>query len=294
MSTAGTTTALPTRGSGRSAMPFTSSQYSGAATSACIEGRILDSLQLLLTKPPVVLRSYSCRIITSHWSLGCCGNVFHRVSSSRSGTFRGLYPRVFRTCPWARHLLDGLLGRNIMGLQTSEDCTNFLESVESILDAEVDRLHNVVRYRGHSTTVRAYPVGVEWANRVLRKTPPSKECRERLCRDLKVPPGVRLGVGIDQLDYTKGINEKFLAIERLLESHTDFRGQFVFVQVAEPSRDSLPAYRNARAQLLETCERVNTTGRSSYSKHIMRRPTFTRPNPTGGRRTTRLVPVARC
>jgi trehalose 6-phosphate synthase len=175
------------------------------------------------------------------------------------------HPRVFRTCPWARELLDGLLGSNIVGLQTPGDCINFLGSVESMLDADVDRLHNVVRYRERSTSVHAYPVGVEWANHVVRTTPPPKACRERVCRDLQLPSGVRLGIGIDRLDYTKGINEKFLAIERLLQLHPDVRGHFVFVQVAEPSRDCLPAYRTARAQLLETSERVNTRfGSSSY------------------------------
>jgi len=80
-----------------------------------------------------------------------------------------------------------------------------------------------------------------------------------------LPSRVRLGVGIDRLDYTKGINEKLLAIERLLERRPELRGRFAFVQVAEPSRDCLPAYRAARAQLLDTCERVNSRfATSSY------------------------------
>jgi trehalose 6-phosphate synthase len=80
-----------------------------------------------------------------------------------------------------------------------------------------------------------------------------------------LPSGVRLGVGIDRLDYTKGINDKFLAIERLLEVRPDLRGHFVFVQVAEPSRDCLPAYRAARTQLRDTSERVNSRfGTSAY------------------------------
>jgi hypothetical protein len=76
---------------------------------------------------------------------------------------------------------------------------------------------------------------------MVRTTPSSTACRERACRDLQLPSGVQLGVGIDRLDYTKGINEKFLAIERLLEARPEIRGHFVFVQVAEPSRDCLPA-----------------------------------------------------
>jgi trehalose 6-phosphate synthase len=174
-------------------------------------------------------------------------------------------PRVFRTCPWARELLEGVLGSNIVGLQTRDDCVNFLGCVEALLPADVDCQQNTIRYRGRSTAVGAYPVGVEWANEVIRTTPSSSACRERVCRDLKLPSQVRLGIGIDRLDYTKGINEKFLAIERLLELRPELREHFVFVQVAEPSRDCLPAYRAARAQLLDTSERVNSRfGTSSY------------------------------
>ena len=157
------------------------------------------------------------------------------------------YPRVFKVCPWGQEVLDGLLGSDIVGFQTREDCANFLDTIESTLPADVDRSQNVVTFRGHSTQVRAYPVGVEWANPFVRATPAAKACRARVCRDLQLPAGVRVGVGVDRLDYTKGINEKFLAIERLLEMHPEFRGRFVFVQIAEPSRECLPAYRTARA-----------------------------------------------
>jgi len=167
-------------------------------------------------------------------------------------------PRVFRRCPWARELLEGLLGSDIVGLQTRDDCMNFLGCVEAMLPAEVDLQQNTVSYRGCVTTVRAYPVGVDCSNEAMRTTPSSPACRERVFRDLQLPSRTRLGIGIDRLDYTKGINEKFLAIERVLELRPELRGNFVFVQVAEPSRDCLPAYRAARAQLLDTSERVNT------------------------------------
>ena len=166
-------------------------------------------------------------------------------------------PRVFKVCPWGQELLDGLLGSDIVGFQTGEDCANFLDTIASTLPADVDRRENVVTFRGHSTQVRAYPVGVEWDSPYVGATPTAKACRARVCRDLQLPAGVQLGVGIDRLDYTKGINEKFLAIERLLEIHPEFRGRFVFVQIAEPSRECLAAYRTARTQLADTAERVN-------------------------------------
>jgi len=174
-------------------------------------------------------------------------------------------PEVFGTCPWARELLDGMLGSHVLGFQSQIDCRNFLQTVALLVDADVDLGRSTIDYRGCTTAVRAYPVGVEWNNHIVQTTPPPAICREQLCRELQLPSNVRLAVGIDRLDYTKGINEKLLAVERLLEAATDLRGHFVFVQVAEPSRESLPAYRAARAQVLETSRRVNARfGTSSY------------------------------
>ncbi len=167
------------------------------------------------------------------------------------------HARVFATCPWAKELLDGLLASDVVGVQTAEDRNNFLDSVQSCLGAYVDREFGVVWYRNHRTLVRDYPVGIQWDNDAARNAPPRDVCRARVQRRLNLGADVRLGVGIDRLDYTKGIEEKFLAIERLLETRPEFRGRFVFIQVAEPSRDSLAAYRAVRAQIDATCERVN-------------------------------------
>ena len=164
---------------------------------------------------------------------------------------------VLRVCPWSRELLEGLLGSDIAGFQTPVDCANFLTAVELILGANVDLQSGMVRHRGRNTRVCAYPVGVDWDTDVVRDAPPAHICREHLARDLGVPADVKLGVGIDRLDYTKGINEKFLAIERALEQQPALRGRFVFVQVAEPSRESLPHYRSSREQLAATAKRVN-------------------------------------
>lgn len=166
-------------------------------------------------------------------------------------------PRTFRACPWAPELLEGLLGSDIIGFQTDDDCRNFLGCVEAWLDADVDASDGTIEYRGRVIAVRAYPVGIDCGHDAVRSAPPADVCRERVCRAFNLPPDVRLGVGIDRMDYTKGINEKFLAIERLLEAQPDLVGRFAFIQVAEPSRDCLSAYRAARAEAIATCQRVN-------------------------------------
>ena len=98
----------------------------------------------------------------------------------------------------------------------------------------------VIRYQGRRIRVRAYPVGVQWDSEAVQALPPSDTCRAQVAGDLRLRSDVRLGVGVDRLDYTKGIAEKFVAIEHLLEIRPDLRGRFVFVQVAEPSRASYP------------------------------------------------------
>ena len=179
-------------------------------------------------------------------------------------------PEVFARCPWRAALLDGLLASDIVGLQTPDDCRNFIDTVESCLDAEIDRAEGEVTFGGHTTRVRAYPVGIDWTTPTVFEVPATAACRDRVWRDLRLPEGIRLGVGVDRLDYTKGINEKFLAVERLLERETGLRGRFVFVQVAEPSRDCLPAYRAARAEIVATSQRINARfGSANYRPIIL-------------------------
>jgi trehalose 6-phosphate synthase len=105
--------------------------------------------------------------------------------------------------------------------------------------------------------VRAHPVSVEWPSRVAAQSPSVEACRATIRRQLGLAPDVRLGVGVDRLDYTKGIVEKLLAVERLLERHPEQIGRFVFVQIAEPSRPCLPAYRDLRSTLWATADRIN-------------------------------------
>jgi trehalose 6-phosphate synthase len=166
-------------------------------------------------------------------------------------------PRDYEICPWGCQLVKGLLGSSIVGFQTADDCRNFVDTVEASLDSHVNRRRNVITYAGRQTTVHAYPVSVEWPSRWACQSPPIETCREAVGRQLHVRPDVRLCVGVDRLDYTKGINEKFLAVERLLELYPVFRERFVFVQIAEPSRNCLPAYRELRLRLLETTDRIN-------------------------------------
>jgi trehalose 6-phosphate synthase len=175
------------------------------------------------------------------------------------------HPRDYAICPWGRQLLEGLLGSSILGFQTLEDCQNFIETVEWSLDAQIDRRRQVITYRDRPAAVRAYPASVEWPSRNACQSPPVDTCRADVRRQLGLSPDIRLVVGVDRLDYTKGLDEKVRAVERLLEVHPEFRGRLVLAQIAEPSRTSLAAYQVYRSRLGETIRRVNARfGSDSY------------------------------
>lgn len=178
--------------------------------------------------------------------------------------------RDFGQCPWACQLLEGMLGSSILGFQTALDCRNFLDTVEQHLPAAVNRQRQVIIYKGQRTIVRAYPVSVEWPNRWAARAPSVEICRDGVRRELRLDAGALLGVGIDRLDYTKGIPEKFLAVEQLLERAPEFRNRFSLVQIAEPSREQLPAYRELKARVREIHDRVNRRfGTGSYRPLIL-------------------------
>jgi trehalose 6-phosphate synthase len=161
--------------------------------------------------------------------------------------------QTFEICPWGRHLLEGLLGSSIIGFQTPLDCRNFVETVERCLGAHIDRHQEAITYDGRQVLVRAYPTSVRWPGWWTSCSPEVEICRDSIRRQLRLPADARLGVGVDRLDHTKGIEEKFLAIERLLECYPEFRGKFVFTQLIEPSA----ACGALRSRVLEIRDRVN-------------------------------------
>ena len=176
--------------------------------------------------------------------------------------------QTFATCPWKRELLDGLLGSSVIGFQTSADCFNFVETVDRILGAEIDSTEGAITYRGRRIVVRDYPTSIEWPGQWASAAPVSA-CRAAVRRDLRLDERVLLGVGLDRLDFTKGIAEKFLTIERMLEAHEELRGRFVFVQLAEPTRRRLATYRQARQRVLEIADRINRRFSSGEYRPIL-------------------------
>jgi trehalose 6-phosphate synthase len=160
-------------------------------------------------------------------------------------------------CPWARELLHGLLGSSILGFHTQAHCNNFLDSVDRYLECRIDRERQAVVVGGRETMVRAYPISIEWPSRWLAGAPSIAECRTAVRKDLGLPADALLGVGVDRLDYTKGVLERLRAVDRLLERFPGFRGRFFFAQFAAPSRTLIDAYRRLGEEVEAEAERIN-------------------------------------
>ncbi|MBI4872384.1 MAG: trehalose-6-phosphate synthase [Candidatus Riflebacteria bacterium] len=175
-------------------------------------------------------------------------------------------------CPWRRELLEGMLGSSILGFHTRAHCNNFLDAVDRYLEARIDREEIAVVYQGHTTAVRPYPISIEWPSHWARSTPPARECRASIVADLKLAPDVLLGVGVDRLDYTKGIEERLLAVGRLLERHPEMRGRFTFIQLAAPSRTFIDAYRLLGERVEALAQQLNEKfGQPGYRPVVLAR-----------------------
>jgi trehalose 6-phosphate synthase len=164
--------------------------------------------------------------------------------------------QTFAACPWRNEILQGLLGSNVIGFQTPADCFNFVETVDRLLGADIDAGEGIVTYRDRQVLVRDYPASIEWPGG-WPGAGSIASCRAAVRRDLRAESDTLIAVGVDRLDFTKGIEEKLLIVERLLERRPDLRGRFIFVELAEPSRGRLAAYRKARLAILATAERIN-------------------------------------
>ena len=166
-------------------------------------------------------------------------------------------PDTFRICPWQDELLDGLLGNDILGFHIGDHCNNFLDTVSKTLDARVDFDYSMVSYRGERTLVRPFPISVDFDQicRDARSVYVAEEM-ERLSDELELG-GKLVGLGIDRIDYTKGIPHRFRAMGRFLEKYPEYIGKVVFVQAGVMSRTNIDAYQQLAEQIEELLEEIN-------------------------------------
>jgi trehalose 6-phosphate synthase len=165
---------------------------------------------------------------------------------------------TFRAFPWKEELLDGLLGNDLLGFHLDYHCANFMETVDRGLEARIDPERNDICRGGKLTRVRAFPISIDYeAHNAEARTPVVEghlaSWRHELGDDYRY-----LGIGIDRADYTKGIPDRLLAVDRLLETHPEYRGKLLFLQVAVPSRTHIGEYRRFNEELELLASEINS------------------------------------
>ncbi len=156
-------------------------------------------------------------------------------------------PDVFRILPWAKKILRGLLACDLVGFHTSSYVRNFFDCVELLMGSRVDRTQGLVEHGDRLVRVGAFPLGIDFDA--------FEERARRAKRERGVPR--RFLLGVDRLDYTKGIPERLRAFERLLASYPEHREHVTLVQLAVPSRSQVSEYRRLKREVDETVGRIN-------------------------------------
>lgn len=160
---------------------------------------------------------------------------------------------MFAICPWREELLEGLLGSTIIGFQTPQHCDHFLKAVSTILHINSERSSVYLPLERRTITVKSYPISIEWPEENGLAYFSYHAFRTQVGQRFGIPTDQLLVLGVDRLDYTKGILERLHAFELLLEQHPEYIGKLVLLQIGSPTRGEIEQY-----QLFEEKVRILT------------------------------------
>jgi trehalose-6-phosphate synthase len=176
-------------------------------------------------------------------------------------------PESFGICPWQREILNGMLGADLIGFHTQYHCNHFLETVNNAIESRVLWENFSVKRSGRTTFVKPFPISISFTLKDYDQTSP-KVPVSKLLSEYGINAEF-IGVGVDRIDYTKGIVEKFLSIERFLEKNPSYIGRFTFVQIGAPSRMQIKSYSDTSAAVENEATRINLRFRSKNWKAIL-------------------------
>ncbi len=175
-------------------------------------------------------------------------------------------PESFSICPWQQEVLDGMLGADLIGFHTQYHCNNFVQTVDRILECRIDYEHFNVNREGHTTWIKPFPISIAFSGGESPATAPVSKT------ELLKPYGITadfVGVGVDRLDYTKGILERFRAVEHFLEKNPEYQGRFTFVELGAPSRSLIQKYQEFVYEVEREAERINARFKAKNWKAIL-------------------------
>lgn len=180
---------------------------------------------------------------------------------------------AFSICPWKKDMLEGMLGADIIGFHTQFHCNNFIHTVGNELEALVAWDKFTITRDNHSTFIKAFPISIDFSNMTYSKEQQQQHKEEE--KELLDKLGVKtpyVAVGVDRLDYTKGILERLKAIELFLTNYPSYVGKFTFIQLAAPSRTDVQEYKDFAENVDKEVERINNAFKQNGWKPIVYLP----------------------
>ena len=208
--------------------------------------------ELPTTETPVFIQDYHLALVA--------GRLRERRPTARTALFWHIpwpYPDRLRICPWRREILTGLLANDLVAFQLESDRRSFVLAVEDELDAEIEADGQRIWFRDRVSTVTAVPIGVDY-DRIQGVGGESALVAEqqRLREAFGLEAGI-LGLGVDRLDYTKGIPERLEALDRVFTRRPELRGRLTFLQIGVPSRSNLDSYSAIESEIDRKVREVN-------------------------------------
>lgn len=165
-------------------------------------------------------------------------------------------PEAFMICPYQNEILEGMLGSDLIGFHVQNHCNNFLDTANRLLESRVDTEKFSVVRSGKETFIRAFPISVDpRINDGSFRIDPIREV-ERLKKEFGLANQI-VAVGVDRIDYTKGLVERILAVDRFLDKYPEYKKKFVFIQLAAPSRTHIKRYHDLIGEIDELVEKIN-------------------------------------
>ena len=219
-----------------------------------VNSRFAKAIDEELTSPdtPVFIQDYHLALVAT--------GLHERRPGARTAMFWHIpwpYPDRLRICPWRRELLAGLLANDLLAFQLERDRRAFVLAVEEELNADIEADGARVYHNGHSSSLVSVPIGVDYDRiQAVAQNPQLAAEQRRLVESFGLKAPI-IGIGVDRLDYTKGIPERFAALDRVLMRRPDLRGKLTFVQIGVPSRSELESYSAIEAEIDERVADVN-------------------------------------
>lgn len=158
---------------------------------------------------------------------------------------------TFSICPWRKEIIAGMIGADILGFHTQAYCNNFMDTVGKEMESMIDLERFAITHGNHTTYIKPFPISIAFAS-----DKPALPADRSVLEKLGIGT-IHIALGVDRMDYSKGILERLKGVELFLDEHPDYKSKFTFLQIAPPSREAVAKYREYNEAVTREAERIN-------------------------------------